>query len=67
MMVQSEEGESQAEVIWKISREGIQSLTLDMASQHVRLILAEKKADRSYRLLVRVTASDFTTPLRNDE
>jgi hypothetical protein len=46
MMVQSEEGESQAEVIWKIPREGIQSLTLDMASQHVRLILAEKKADK---------------------
>jgi hypothetical protein len=46
MMVQSEEGESQAEVIWKIPRDGIHSLTLDMASQQVRLILAEKKADK---------------------
>lgn len=46
MMVQSEEGESQADVIWKIPREGIHSLTLDMASQQIRLILADKKADK---------------------
>jgi hypothetical protein len=51
MMVQSEEGESQAEVIWKIlERHPIAHS--GYASQHVRLILAEKKADRSYRLLV---------------
>jgi hypothetical protein len=41
MMVHSEAGESQARVIWKLPREVVHSLTLDMASQQVKLILAD--------------------------